>query len=76
MSLCTSGVISYSLNMTWKDVKVFFPRCWIAKRGAINEELDVKTQLQPWARVVASVVKQVSLNKFMFDAPSDAKRVG
>ena len=64
------------LNMTWKDVKVFFPRRWIAKRGAINEELDVKAQLQPWARLVVSTGKQVSLNKFMFDAPSGAKRAG
>ena len=63
-------------NMTWKDVKVFFPRRWIAKRGVINEQLDVKEQLQPWKEVVASPDTQVSLNKFMFDSPSGAKRAG
>ena len=63
-------------NMTWKDVKVFFPRRWIAKRGVINEQLGVKEQLQPWKEVVASPDTQVSLNKFMFDSPSGAKRAG
>ncbi len=60
-------------NMTWKDVKIFFPTQFTATFGAINEELGVQEQLLPWKHVVATAAT-VSLNKFMIDLRSGAKR--
>lgn len=61
--------------MTWSSVKTFFPRRWVAKRGDLDDNLNVKQQLQPWASLIVPG-SQVSLNKFMSDVSSGAKRAG
>ena len=59
-------------SMTWKDVKTFFPKRWVNKRAHLRDDMNVKSQIQPWFAFTKDL--PVSLNKFM--GVSQARRAG
>ena len=62
--------------MTWKDVKTYFPKKWVAKRALIPDDLHVQTEIKPYGKFTKA--QPVSLSKFMDGAAdvSPAKRAG
>ena len=61
-------------NMTWRDVKKFFPRRWVSKQAPMADDTHVRQQMQPWH--VFTEGATVSLSKFISATRSGAKRAG